>query len=332
MKPLIHALLATVLFALSARAGNFDDMVPSAPADGHFKSRKMHVISPMSNIYNRMPGTKPAQPVDPDEGSPDGLVSQAFMGEDVEVSDLRGRFAKVRLDGHESWMKAGDLADGGMDCHVNSRVGSVSAAADVKGKPLELFMGTGVCATGKTSGERSEIRLGNGQTGWINTADLMPQTEGEHADGAYGINSSNGNQNSSGNDGGTNTAVEQARKFKGVPYVWGGTSKNGIDCSGLTSVAYRSAGKSIPRTAHEQFKSAQQIKREELQPGDLIFLGSTAKITHVIMYTGDDNVIEAARPSVTEHGYNRGQFFGRVGDGQGGGQSNGKRQSGKKRG
>lgn len=92
-------------------------------------------------------------------------------------------------------------------------------------------------------------------------------------------------------------AVAWAYSKLGLPYVWGGTGPNGYDCSGLTSQAWLNAGVEIPRTAQQQFNACQRIDYADMQPGDLIFFGSgPGHITHVAMYVGDGQMIEAPRP------------------------------------
>lgn len=100
--------------------------------------------------------------------------------------------------------------------------------------------------------------------------------------------------------------IQTAREFIGTPYYWGGRSRydpnakmpphRGVDCSGLTGLAYQSNGITIPRDAHEQWMKARAITREELQPADFIFFSdpkNPEKITHVMLYAGEGNVIEA---------------------------------------
>jgi cell wall-associated NlpC family hydrolase len=94
-----------------------------------------------------------------------------------------------------------------------------------------------------------------------------------------------------------------AEQFIGDPYLWGGRSPHapqrsaaatGVDCSGLVNLAFRAAGISIPRDAHEQSLRAAPVKA--LQPGDLLFLserGNPKRIVHVMLYAGDGEVLEA---------------------------------------
>lgn len=100
--------------------------------------------------------------------------------------------------------------------------------------------------------------------------------------------------------------IRTAELFLGTSYYWGGRSgvqpdlSVGVDCSGLVNLAYRAQDVDVPRDAHEQKLKARPVKRAELQPGDLIFLSDSAgsdKITHVMLYTGGDGVIESRQSS-----------------------------------
>jgi cell wall-associated NlpC family hydrolase len=87
-----------------------------------------------------------------------------------------------------------------------------------------------------------------------------------------------------------------AKTFLGTPYLWGGMTKKGIDCSGLVHVAYRQHGLKIPRDAYEQWMKAKPITRAALRPADLIFSSkdeNPKKITHVAIYLGGDKILEA---------------------------------------
>ena len=91
-------------------------------------------------------------------------------------------------------------------------------------------------------------------------------------------------------------AVNVAAQFLGVPYVWGGTSPAGFDCSGLMQYVYKQLGYSINRVAEDQMKNGIPVSRENLQPGDLVGFYSSpggSYISHIGMYVGDGIMIHA---------------------------------------
>lgn len=97
----------------------------------------------------------------------------------------------------------------------------------------------------------------------------------------------------SGDSGAGEAAVQAALGQLGTPYVWGGTSPGGFDCSGLVQWAYAQAGVSLPRTA-EEMAIGQQVTPDQLQPGDLAVWDG-----HVAMYIGDGQMVEAGDPVQT---------------------------------
>jgi cell wall-associated NlpC family hydrolase len=82
-------------------------------------------------------------------------------------------------------------------------------------------------------------------------------------------------------------AVHGAMKYLGVPYVWGGESMSGVDCSGLTALAWANAGVSLPHSAADQYAESRHVPLNQLEPGDLLFYNfDGAGIDHVVMYVG----------------------------------------------
>lgn len=81
----------------------------------------------------------------------------------------------------------------------------------------------------------------------------------------------------------------------GTPYILGGTTPNGFDCSGFTSYVFNQLGVKLPRTSEDQFHGGQSIPLEEAQPGDLLFYDSMGKghISHVAIYMGNGMIVHA---------------------------------------
>jgi cell wall-associated NlpC family hydrolase len=90
------------------------------------------------------------------------------------------------------------------------------------------------------------------------------------------------------------TALAAALGERGVPYVWGGTTPRGFDCSGLTQWSYRRAGRSLPRTSSAQSQVGTPVSRADLRPGDLVFFYTP--VSHVAIYVGNGQVVQASEP------------------------------------
>ncbi len=91
--------------------------------------------------------------------------------------------------------------------------------------------------------------------------------------------------------------LEEAYAWLGTPYRLGGETRNGVDCSGLTCMAYKEAtGIKLPRSSREQADFCHRVRRSELRPGDLVFFSSRRggdRINHVAIYVGDNSIIHA---------------------------------------
>jgi cell wall-associated NlpC family hydrolase len=89
---------------------------------------------------------------------------------------------------------------------------------------------------------------------------------------------------------------ESVESFQGTPYVWGGATRAGSDCSGFTSLVMKENGYTIPRTSQEQAKRGTPVSKENLRLGDLLFFDTkgAGSITHVGFYLGGNLLVHAA--------------------------------------
>ncbi len=113
--------------------------------------------------------------------------------------------------------------------------------------------------------------------------------------------------------------ISHAKRFIGLPYLWGGVSTFGYDCSGFLQMLGRRRGLMLPRDARQQvhWEGFMKVEKRDWRPGDLLYFGqSLERITHAGMYLGGGVLIHAASPyiriqAVEEVARTRGRVFGR---------------------
>ncbi|PWJ26464.1 cell wall-associated NlpC family hydrolase [Branchiibius hedensis] len=133
-------------------------------------------------------------------------------------------------------------------------------------------------------------------------AAATPSNNSASSNSSGNSGSSNSGSSDSGNSGGSSVslpsgsgnsaAIAIAQRYLGVPYILGGSSPSGFDCSGLTSYVYRQLGISLPRTAAAQQASVPSVSTPQV--GDLVFFGYPAY--HVGIYAGNGMMIAAPHP------------------------------------
>jgi cell wall-associated NlpC family hydrolase len=222
------------------------------------------------------------------------VVSQATLGQVVEVIETSGTFARVRTpDRYEGWLHRAALAvyadpatpryaRAGRVVEVTSLMAYLYREADVTSvRPrTRAPLATRLEVAGDGPSKRwIVVRLPSGGTGYVQAGDVRPVDPAAPRPRVT-----------------PEDLVATARRFLGVPYLWGGMTVHGIDCSGFVSRVYHANGVVLPRDADLQFESpdAAPVERGALEPGDLVFFGGDATtITHVGLYLGDGRFINA---------------------------------------
>ncbi|HHW84367.1 MAG TPA: hypothetical protein GX743_11265 [Actinomycetales bacterium] len=135
----------------------------------------------------------------------------------------------------------------------------------------------------------------NGGHGWISGAytrlGAAPERPAAPAPAASSSSSSGSTASSGGSSSFGNSVVAIARQYIGTPYVYGGSTPAGFDCSGFTQYVYAKMGVSIPRSSGAQYGVGRQVSASEARPGDLVWWPG-----HVGIYTGNGNHIAARNP------------------------------------
>lgn len=131
----------------------------------------------------------------------------------------------------------------------------------------------------------------------------MTRGQVEYFDGSLSLNSKQENNSSYTYSGSKmsiydetigDAIIAEAQKYLGVPYVWGGTTPKGFDCSGLVQYVYETLGITLNRVSQDQYKQGMHLTRDELMPGDLVFFkDETGDVHHVGIYAGDGQMIHA---------------------------------------
>lgn len=93
-----------------------------------------------------------------------------------------------------------------------------------------------------------------------------------------------------------NQIVSEAKRYLGVPYLWGGNTPNGFDCSGFVQYVLKQCGIAVPRTTELQVSVGSHVSKSKLLPGDLVFLQNTYRsgVSHVGVYIGNNKMIHAS--------------------------------------
>ena len=231
---------------------------------------------------------------DPEHASE--LVSQALLGTVLKVLKKEREWFLVQTpDQYIAWIDSGAFVlknkEGLSSWNENEKIIFTHPFGFIysdhkKTKPVSDLVIGNIVEIKKRLNEHYEVVLPDGRSGFVpvNQAVLYNEWVNRNVDKEF--------------------LVEFSRQFLGVPYLWGGTSIKGVDCSGFTKNIYFMYGINLPRDASQQIQIGETIDHQRkfdlLQKGDLLFFGkpatdsTTEKVVHVGMWIGNMEYIHAS--------------------------------------
>jgi hypothetical protein len=205
-------------------------------------------------------------------------MTQLVMGETAAITGESGewRRARTRFDGYDGWVHRGyvvETTEEGVEAWEREAEGwSLGAVVQLGARQLRLPLRARVVL------DDQGVRLPDGRRGRLRVGAVLPRAEAVAAARAR--------------------AAEQwaIDNFGGTPYLWGGVTPAGVDCSGLVQTTFAARGISLPRDSSQQVHCGAGIATEAVRPGDLLFFRGEAsdRITHVALAGDGDTLVHSS--------------------------------------
>lgn len=266
------------------------------------EDRRFAVVE-LSSIYMR---------IAPDYES--ALETQELMGTIVEITDEKGYWREiVSPQPYRAWCTEKGIVEMSQEdieaynnapkCIFTALYGHIYEKPSAKATPVCDLVGGDIlrpCGNvrygkdGVMKGRKwAQVMLPSGKKGWAKAEDLKMHTH------FTSIAKGDGDSTSI-SDAKMEEIINSAMTLKGVPYLWGGMSPKGVDCSGLVRWSYLMNGILLPRNASQMVHCGDEVALDALERGDLVFFGTPAKdgkpqrVTHVGIYIGKGKIIHAS--------------------------------------
>ena len=292
-----------------------------------FAQEKRWAVVELSTVYMRS---------QPDYES--ALETQELMGTVVEIVSEKGYWREiVSPQPYKAWVTEKGLIEmseaqleeykaapkvmfAGLYGHVYAEPSLKSATLCdlVGGDLMRLYTDRKAARKAAKKGKWTQVQIPSGKTGWVQSENIVKH------DGFRIIAKGEGNTDSISKQE-TEMIISQALKLLGVPYLWGGMSAKGVDCSGLVRISHLMNGILLPRNASQQihcgdrvqmtidkgfwndrsdesaFRTEMLARTADLKRGDLVFFGTPAmeegqkdRVTHVGIYLGNGKIIHSS--------------------------------------
>ena len=226
-------------------------------------------------------------PIYGDPALPAPQITQALLGERVDPLARSGAWVRVRLeDGYIGWVHSGYLQFGSSDwAHAWERASHgrpvVSLGAELMDDTASVFArlpwGARVVRLGPELYELPDGRRGVIGAGEVVDVDRLADWFPARGD----------------------SVTRTARRWIGAPYLWGGVTTSGVDCSGLVQAVFWLHGVALPRDSDQQSRTGEEIEVADdfsnLNPGDLLYFSETpARVSHVAISLGGPQIVHSA--------------------------------------
>lgn len=237
------------------------------------------------------------------------ILGSVGKGEKVSVLGSSSSWDKVRTArGSTGWMSSKYITIAKSNVSTSSSAGEpglvnasdvrLRSGAGTSYKTLgSLGKGEKVSVIGSSSGW-DKVRTASGSVGWV-FGKYISMRNSNASRGSAGLTVGSRDSSSL-----ADQVISYAKTLLGTPYVYGGTSPSGFDCSGLVQYVYKNFGISLNRVAADQATQGIKVSKSDLQPGDLVFFdtsGGHSYVTHAGIYIGNGQFIQASSGSYNGH-------------------------------
>lgn len=258
-----------------------------------FAQEKRMAVIEFSTSYLRL---------QPDYESP--LETQELMGTVVEIVGESGYWREIiSPQPYKAWCTDQGLVEMSTEelkayeaapkVIFNDLYGHIYIRPSDKAETLCDLVGGNILRFVGKKGKWTQVMLPSGKTGYVQSKFLKKH------EGFRSIAMGEGSAESISPET-TEAIIAQAEKLLGVPYLWGGMSAKGVDCSGLVRISHIMNGILLPRNASQQIKCGERVPLDQLHRGDLVYFGTPAtddkpmRVTHVGIYLGNNKIIHSS--------------------------------------